>query len=135
MWLRGATSALLTEGPYGNRRLPLPAPLYFSFGAGSPPMFERFDQSRGRKLPGFTLVSVGLHAFAITAFLVLAAMKVSKEAAKKEVEVAFIGPGKGKGAPPPPPPPAAKKRTATPHRKVLARIEVPKPVLEVPKVV
>ena len=98
-------------------------------------MFEQVDKGRGRDLPGYTIVSVGLHALLVAAFLALASFKV-KDAARKEVEVAFIGPGKGKGAPPPPPPAAAaKKRTPTPHRKLLAKVEVPKPVLEMPKTV
>ena len=63
-------------------------------------MFEQVDKGRGRDLPGYTIVSVGLHALLVAAFLALASFKV-KDAARKEVEVAFIGPGKGKGAPPP----------------------------------
>ena len=47
------------------------------------------------------------------------------------MEVAFIGPGKGEG---PPPPPAAKKHVSA-HRKLISRVEVPRPVLEMPKLV
>jgi len=96
-------------------------------------MFERFDKGRAGDLPGYTLVSVGLHSFLVAAFLVFATFKVT-HAKKKDVEVTFIGPGKGKGQPSPPPPPAAKQRTPTPHRKMLAKVEVPRPVLEVPRV-
>src|SRR5438309_387825 len=97
-------------------------------------MFEQVDKGRGRDLPGYTIVSMGLHALFVAAFLAIATFKV-KDAARKEVEVAFIGPGKGKGAPPSPPPPAAKKASPTPHRKLLAKVEVPKPVLEMPRTV
>ncbi|MFN2546981.1 MAG: PaxA [Myxococcales bacterium] len=78
---------------------------------------------------------MGLHALFVGAVIALASIKLAKSAEKKEVEVSFIGPGKGKGAPPPPPAPAAKKSTPTPHRKVVAKVEVPKPVLEIPRTV
>ena len=98
-------------------------------------MFEPSISHRRQDLPGYTLVSVGLHFLLAAALLLLAGLRV-KAATQKEVEVSFIGPGKGKRAPPPPPPPpAAKKRTPTPHRKVLAKAEIPKPVLEMPKAV
>lgn len=96
-------------------------------------MFEQFSKSRRRDLPGYTLVSIAVHALLIAGFLVLASIKV-KEVVRKEVDVAFIGPGHGKGAPPPPPPPpAAKKRsTPTPRHKMVAKVEIPRPTLETP---
>src|SRR5262245_9776011 len=91
-------------------------------------MFEQFQPGRKREMPEYTVVSVGLHAIIVGGLLALASLKVH-QARKKEIDVAFVGPGKGKGQPPPPPPPAAKKRTPTPRHK-LARLEVPKPILE-----
>jgi protein TonB len=88
-------------------------------------MFEHFGPRHGRRLPGYTAVSIALHAAFVAFILGLAALK-AREPARKQVEVAFIGPGKSK-APPPPPPPAGKKRI-TPKRKPVARIEVPKMV-------
>ena len=98
-------------------------------------MFDSHTSAAGRDLPGYTMVSMGAHALLVAAFVALASMKV-KEAVRKEVEVSFVGPGKGKGAPPAPAAPAARKRsTPMPHRKLLAKIEVPKPILELPNVV
>ena len=99
-------------------------------------MFEDISAAKTRSLPRYTAVSIGIHVVLVTLFLLAAALR-AREPEKKEIEVSFIGPGKGKGAPPPPPPPAAKKRsTPTPrHKPVLAKVEIPRPVLEPPKVV
>lgn len=96
-------------------------------------MFDTLGGQKKRDLPEYTMVSLGLHALIVGALIGLTALKVHRDA-KKEVEVAFLGPGKGKGQPPPPPPPAAKKRSMTPRRK-LAKVEVPKPVIDIrPKI-
>jgi protein TonB len=99
-------------------------------------MFDQISSAKKRQLPRYTAVSIGVHGVLVALFLLAATLR-SKEPEKKEVEVSFIGPGKGKGQPPPPPPPpAAKKHTVTPRRKpILAKVEIPRPLLEPPKVV
>jgi len=56
-------------------------------------MFDELDTAKKRDLPGYTVVSVGMHALIVGALLTIAGLKV-REARKKEVDVAFIGPGK-----------------------------------------
>src|SRR4051812_30619993 len=91
-------------------------------------MFDALGSASRRKLPGYTALSIGVHALVVAFFVIWAGIKAN-EPKKKEVEVNFIGPGKTPGAPPPPPPPA-KKHTSTPKRKpTVAKIEIPKPVL------
>jgi protein TonB len=99
-------------------------------------MFDQFGTAKTSQIPRYTAVSIGVHAVLVALFLLAAGLR-AREPVKKEIEVSFLGPGKGKGAPPPPPPPAAKKRsTPTPrHKPVLAKVEIPRPVLEAPKAV
>jgi protein TonB len=98
-------------------------------------MFDQYSPGKSRKLPRYTAVSIVAHAVIIALFLLFASYKVH-QAEKKEVEVSFIGPGKGKGAPPPPPPPPASRKSQIPKRtKTLAKVEIPKTVLEQPRVI
>lgn len=98
-------------------------------------MFDQYGKGRARGLPRYAVISIGVHAVVVAGLLLLASFK-SGEPDKKAVEVSFMGPGKGKGAPPPPPPPPAKKHSSTPRRKVvLAKVEIPRPQIVQPKVV
>ena len=95
-------------------------------------MFETHAAPTGfaRRMPFSTAFSVGAHGLLVAMVVVLGAVK-ARQAADKEVNVNFIGPGKGAKPPPPPPPPAAKKRTSVKRVK----IETPKRVIEIPKTV
>jgi len=94
-------------------------------------MFETHAAPTGfaRRMPFSTAFSVGAHGLLVAMFVVLGAVK-ARQAADKEVNVNFVGPGKG-AKPPPPPPPAAKKRTSVKRVK----LETPKRVIEIPKTV
>ncbi len=94
-------------------------------------MFEHLGPRSGRQLPSYTVVSVAMHAAFVLFILGLAALK-ARAPARKQVEVAFIGPGRSK---PPPPPPAGKKHITPKRKPVVARAEVPRPALEAPKVI
>jgi protein TonB len=98
-------------------------------------MFDQLNAGQGQKLPGYTAVSIVAHAVLVAGFLAFASYKVQHQAVKQEVDVSFIGPGKGKAAPPPPPPPPASRKVTPQRHKLTAKVEVPKPVLEQPKLV
>lgn len=98
-------------------------------------MFDQLRPRQAQKLPGYTMVSIVAHAVIVAGFLALASLKVQQQAMKHEVDVSFIGPGKGKGAPPPPPPPPPASRKPTTQRHKLVKAETPRPVLEQPKTI
>ena len=98
-------------------------------------MFDQLTPRQAQRLPGYTAVSIVAHAVVVASFLLIASFKVQQQAMKHEVDVSFIGPGKGKGALPPPPPPPPASRSPTTQRHKVVKAETPRPVLEQPKAI